>query len=95
MNSTKRATSRLTRTCPALAKAAAITILLCMAVLISMSWSGCKGPKVIVIPADYHETPVRTGEQFTAPVDGVFMGAAQYQRYRRAVADRIQEEQTK
>jgi hypothetical protein len=39
------------------------------------------------------ETVVRAGVAFTPPFDGVFMGDARYQRYRRAVADRILIEQ--
>jgi hypothetical protein len=43
---------------------------------------------------DQVETPVRAGEAFTPPVNGWFMGEARYQRYRRAVADKILELQT-
>jgi hypothetical protein len=52
--------------------------------------SGCT-TKVLVIPDDQTETFVKQGASFRAPVDGVFMGNARYQRYRRAVADRILE----
>jgi hypothetical protein len=36
------------------------------------------------------ETFVKKGQTLTAPEDGVFMSDTRYQRYRRAVADRIQ-----
>lgn len=58
--------------------------------LTSMSWSGCR-TAVKIIPADQQEVPVRANEAFTPTVDGWFMGDARYQRYRRAVADRILE----
>ena len=55
-------------------------------------WSGCK-TKIVVIPDSQTEIFFHKGEHFEAPVDGVFMGNARYQRYRRAVADRILEQQ--
>jgi len=57
--------------------------------LIWMSLSGCK--EVVVISADQAEVFVRSNSIYQAPMDGVFMPEARYQRYRRAVADRIQE----
>ncbi len=60
-----------------------------------MSWSGCAGPKLVVIPADYMETRIQPGQTITATNGGVFMGWARYQQYRQAVANRIQEEQTR
>ena len=63
--------------------------LLLMAWLILMSWTGCAGPRVI--RSDEVVTPVRAGAAFTAPMDGWFLSDALYLRYRKAVADRIQE----
>jgi len=60
-----------------------------------MSLSACKGPQIQVISSDQTETFVRSNQVFTVPVDGVFMPEARYQRYRRAVADKIQEAQGK
>ncbi len=56
-----------------------------------MSWSGCSllQRKVLVVSAEQVETFVKKGEP--APDDGVFMNEARYQRYRRAVADKIQQ----
>lgn len=48
-----------------------------------------------IVSLDQMETRVKAGEKFTAPIDGWFMGDARYQRYRRAVADKIQELQPK
>lgn len=56
--------------------------------------NGCK-TKVLVIPDTQTETFIQHGQNFTAPVDGVFMGNARYERYRKAVADRILELQSK
>ena len=67
--------------------------LLCMAWLISMSLTGCAGPRVI--RSDEVVTPIRAGAVFTAPMDGWFLSDALYLRYRKAVADRIQELQGK
>jgi hypothetical protein len=38
------------------------------------------------------ETFLKKDEAFTPPLDGVFMSDARYQRYRRAVADKLLEE---
>ena len=54
-----------------------------------MSSSGCSTVKVI--SADQAETFVAAGKPFTPAADGVFMCQARYQRYRRAVADKILE----
>lgn len=54
-----------------------------------MSWSGCSSVKVI--SEDQMETRVPAGEKFLAPSDGWFLPDARYQRYRRAVADKILE----
>ena len=65
------------------------------ALTLLMIWScssGCKSP-VRVISADQTETFLKGGQAFTAPVDGVFLPDARYQRYRRAVADKILEQQ--
>jgi hypothetical protein len=64
-----------------------------MALLISMSLSACRSPTVI--NADQTLTRLPAGQTYTAPVDGWFLSDALYQRYRKAVADRILEEQTK
>jgi rRNA maturation protein Nop10 len=61
---------------------------------ISTSLSACKTP-VRVISADQQETFVNAGDNFKVPVDGVFMPDARYNRYRRAVADKIMVEQSK
>jgi cytochrome oxidase Cu insertion factor (SCO1/SenC/PrrC family) len=47
-----------------------------------------------IVSADQRETMVHSNEVFRADIDGVFMGLGRYQRYRRAVADRIQETET-
>jgi hypothetical protein len=44
-----------------------------------------------VISADQTETFVKSNQVLRANSDGVFMPLAKYQRYRRAVADRIEE----
>ena len=62
-----------------------------MALAIWMSWSGCSGPRVVVISADQTEMFVKSNQVLRATVDGVFMPLARYQRYRRAVADKVQE----
>ena len=59
-----------------------------------MSLSACK-TRVLVIPADQIETFVKKGETITAPENGVYMSDARYQRYRKAVADKITALQTK
>jgi cytochrome oxidase Cu insertion factor (SCO1/SenC/PrrC family) len=46
-----------------------------------------------IVSADQRETMVHSNEVFRADIDGVFMGLGRYQRYRRAVADKIQEVQ--
>ena len=63
--------------------------LLAMGSLILMSWTGCAGPRVI--RSDEVVTPIRAGAAFIAPMDGWFLSDALYLRYRKAVADRIQE----
>lgn len=63
-----------------------------MLVTISMSLTACNTVKIV--PADQAETRVKAGQTFTAPMDGWFMGDARYQRYRRAVADKILELET-
>ena len=62
-----------------------------MLTMTSLSWNGCS--TVRVISADQAETFVAAGAPFTPAVDGVFMPLARYQRYRRAVADKILEVQ--
>jgi hypothetical protein len=60
-------------------------------ILMSLSaWNGC-ATRVLVVPDDQTESFLKKGETFHAPMDGVFMGQARYQRYRKAVADRIME----
>ena len=71
------------------------TLLLCTALVTWMSWSGCSAPKLVVISADQTETFVKSNAVLRAPIDGVFLPLAKYQRYRRAVADRIEELQQK
>ncbi len=61
--------------------------------MISTSWTGCKTP-VRVISAVETETFLKANQSFSPPVDGVFLPDARYQRYRRAVADKILEQQT-
>lgn len=60
--------------------------------LILTSLSACRGPKVI--NADQTLIRIPAGQVVKAPCDGWFMTDALYQRYRRAVADKILEEQT-
>lgn len=74
--------------------ARALPILLCMAGLTWLSWSGC-APRMVVVMSDQVEQPIQAGATFTATNGGVFMGWGRYQQYRRAVADRILEEQAK
>ena len=50
---------------------------------------GCRSPRVI--RSDEVVSPVKAGETFVAPMDGWFLSDALYLRYRKAVADRIQE----
>ena len=44
-----------------------------------------------MVSSDQTETILKKGEKFVADKDGVFMGMGRYQRYRRAVADKILE----
>jgi hypothetical protein len=69
------------------------TLLLCTATAIWMSSTACNAlrPKLVVISADQTETFLKSNQVFHANIDGVFMPLAKYQRYRRAVADRIEE----
>lgn len=83
------ATTKPARTLPA---ATAWTLAL-TALLISTSLTACRGPKVI--SADQALTRMPAGQTFTAPCDGWFMSDALYWRYRKAVADKILEEQRK
>ena len=73
-------------------RATTALVLLATAWTTSTSLTGCKGPKVI--RSDELVSPVKAGESFTAPMDGWFLSDALYLRYRKAVADRIQELQT-
>lgn len=66
---------------------------LCTLLTISTYLIGCK-TTVRVISADQQETFLKAGQTLTAPVDGVFMPDARYQRYRRVVADKIQAAET-
>ena len=75
-------------------RAEILTLSLLAAALISTSSTGCKGP-VVIVSADQREIVVRSNEVFRAEMDGVFMGMGRYQRYRRAVADKIQEVETR
>ena len=72
-------------------RAATALALLATALTISTSLTGCAGPKVI--RSDEVVSPVRVGQSFVAPMDGWFLSDALYLRYRKAVADRIQEGQ--
>lgn len=63
-----------------------------MALMISMLSTGCKTVKVI--SADQTLVRLPRGTNFTAPNDGWFMSDALYQRYRRVVADKIEEIQS-
>ena len=51
--------------------------------------AGCRSARVI--RSDEVVSPVKSGQSFTAPMDGWFMSDALYLRYRKAVADRILE----
>jgi hypothetical protein len=86
---TKIATARRKPT----SRAATGLLLLSMASMTLTSWTGCKGPRVI----ESHNTvtPLQQGQAFTPPYDGWFMSDSLYLRYRKAVADKIQEEQSR
>jgi hypothetical protein len=71
--------------------AAMALALLATALTTWTSLTGCTAPNVI--RSDELVTPVRAGQSFVAPMDGWFLSDALYLRYRKAVADRIQEEQ--
>ena len=73
----------ITRACPLL-----------MLLLISMSWSACRSPRVVVIPADQTETRVKAGQTITPATDSMLIGIELYRRYRQAVADKILEVQS-
>jgi cytochrome oxidase Cu insertion factor (SCO1/SenC/PrrC family) len=47
-----------------------------------------------IVSSDQREIMVHSNEVFRAETDGIFMGLGRYQRYRQAVADRIQEAQS-
>lgn len=66
-----------------------MAMLLCLMTLTSLS--ACK---THVVSADRVVTPIKSGASFTAPLDGVFMSEAEYQRVRRLVADKILELKT-
>jgi hypothetical protein len=57
-----------------------------------MNWTGCTAPKLVVLSADQTETFVKSNQVLHATTDGVFMPLGKYQRYRRAVADKIQKD---
>lgn len=61
-------------------------LLLCMLTMILTSLTACK-THVLVVSQDQQEVRLKAGQ--TAPSDGWFMNDARYQRYRRAVADKI------
>lgn len=63
------------------------------AATILTSLSACK-TRVVIVPDDQAETFVAKGTPFIPPVDGVFLGNARYQRYRRVVADKLLATQT-
>jgi len=63
------------------------------AALTLTSLTACKEPMAIV-SSDQREIMVHSNEVFRAETDGIFMGLGRYQRYRQAVADRIQEAQS-
>lgn len=48
-----------------------------------------------IISADQEEIRLLAGKSFTPAADGWFMNDARYQRYRRAVADKILQQETK
>lgn len=81
----KKPMSKLTPTSPVVIRGVPLLMLLTL----SMSSTACKTVKVV--PADQMETRVEAGKPFTPPADGWFMNDARYQRYRRAVADKILE----
>lgn len=85
---------RATKSSPLTSPGRPLLILLCMAALTWLSWSGC-APRMVVVMSDHVEQPIKAGATFTATNGGVFMGWARYEAYRRAVADRILEEQSK
>ena len=47
-----------------------------------------------IVSSDQREIMVHSNDVFRADMDGVFMGLGRYQRYRQAVADKIQEAET-
>ena len=53
--------------------------------------TGCRSPRII--RSDEVVSPVKAGQPFVAPADGWYLSDALYLRYRKAVADRIQETQ--
>jgi hypothetical protein len=74
---------------------AATAFLLLFTLLMTLtSLTGCK-TQVRVISSDQTILFLNPGQTFTATNSGVYMSDALYQRYRRAVADKIQEEQLK
>ena len=81
----KKPIARLIRTSPVVIRGVPLLMLLTL----SMSLTACKTVKVV--SADQMETRVEAGKPFTPTVDGWFMGDARYQRYRRAVSDKILE----
>ena len=62
-----------------------------MLLVIWMSLTAGCVTRTVVIPSDQTETFVHSNQVFSAPYDGVFMGAGRYRQYRRAVADRLME----
>ena len=74
-------------------RAKALTGSLLVAALILMSSNGCK--EVVIVSADQTETFVTSNQVFRAGKDGAFVGLGRYQRYRRAAADRIEDQAAK
>lgn len=64
-----------------------------MALLISMNWTGCMSPRVVVIQSDQVVERLPSGTAYTPRVDGWFLSDALYRRYRMAVSDKILEQQ--
>jgi hypothetical protein len=60
-----------------------------MGPMILMLSTGCRTVKVISSDQTVHF--LKAGDSYVAPTDGLFMPDALYQRYRDAVADKIQE----
>lgn len=62
-----------------------------MALMILMLWSGCARRQIVIVQSDDAVVRLKAAAVFTPSKDGWYMTDSLYLRYRRAVADKIAE----